>query len=90
MKNRLKWLLIIIISILTIVTILTGYLFIEVLKMPYDDSDTYIYEFDIVHHDQSIIGYGTVFCLLFILTAAIIFCFRNILYQVASPKGAER
>lgn len=55
-------------------------------NVPYDDSGTYFDEFDIVHHDQSIIGYGTVFCLLFILTAAIIFCFRNILYQ---PKLKE-
>jgi uncharacterized membrane protein YccF (DUF307 family) len=85
MKNILKWLLITIISILTILTIFIGYLFIEVVRMPYDDSGTYFDEFDIVHHDQSIIGYGAVFCLLFILTAAIIFCFRAI-YQ---PKLKE-
>ena len=86
MKKILKLLLLIIISILVILTIFIGYCFITVMKMPYDDSGTYIDADDIVHHDQSIMGYGTIFCLLFMLIGVIIFCFRTTLY---SPKLKE-
>ncbi len=79
MKNILKLLLIIIISILAALIIFIGYLFVTVLNMPYDDLGTYMDENDMVHHSQSIMGYGSIFCLMFLLIGVIIFCFRNTL-----------